>query len=121
MSASPRLSARHLEPYGRPNGGVWRASPTEGVVARREVNVYFSTARPSSTGESWFCTSLFGEWSPDPTVLCERRSPSPRPSARHLETHGQPNGGVRRLCTSQRNKSDRRENTRQPQLCSMPV
>src|SRR5208337_2990223 len=31
--------------------------------------------------------------SPDPPVLCDR---SPRPSARHLETFGRPNGGVGR-------------------------
>src|SRR5208282_6055112 len=41
--------------------------------------------------EGWF-----GRGSPDPPVLCDRRSPSPRPAARHLETHGRPNGGVRR-------------------------
>jgi hypothetical protein len=44
--------------------------------------------------EGWF-----GQVSPDPPVLCDRRSPSPRPAARHLETHGPspnetPNGGV---------------------------
>ena len=30
-------------------------------------------------------------------------------------------GRVRRLCPNQRNKSDRKENTCQPQLCSMPA
>jgi hypothetical protein len=29
-------------------------------------------------------------------------------------------GRVRRPCSNQRNKSERKENTRQPQLCSMP-
>src|SRR5271157_3558755 len=33
--------------------------------------------------------------SPDPPVLCDRRSPSPRSLARHLETSGRPNGVVR--------------------------
>jgi hypothetical protein len=30
-------------------------------------------------------------------------------------------GPVRRPCLNQRNQSDRQDNTRQPQLCSMPV
>ncbi len=32
--------------------------------------------------------------SPDPPVLCDRSSPSPRPSTRHLETYGRPIGVV---------------------------
>src|SRR5271157_1531551 len=48
------------------------------------------------------------------------RRTSPRPSARYLETSGRPNGGVGRPCPNQRNKSERKENVRQPQLCSMP-
>jgi hypothetical protein len=32
--------------------------------------------------------------SPDPPVPCDRRSPSPRLSARHLETYGRPRGVV---------------------------
>jgi len=30
--------------------------------------------------------------SPDPPVLCDRRPPCPRPSARHLETYSRPKG-----------------------------
>src|SRR5271157_710882 len=39
---------------------------------------------------------------PDPPVLCERRSPSPRPAVRQLETFGRPNGGVGRPSPNQR-------------------
>ena len=49
------------------------------------------------------------------------RRTSPRASARRLETFGRPNGGVGRSCPNQRNKSERKENMRQPQLCSMPA
>ena len=43
---------------------------------------------------------LVGAGSPEPPVLCDR---SPRPSARHLQTHGRPNGsGLETL--AERNK-----------------
>ena len=59
--------------------------------------------------------SRFGQWSPDlPPVLCDRSSPSPRPLARHPAGSGD-------HCPNQRNKSERKENVRQPQLCSMPA
>ncbi len=48
-------------------------------------------ARRTISAGSWF-----GQWSPDPPVLCDRSSPSPRPLARHVETSAQPNGGSRR-------------------------
>jgi len=73
-----------------------------------------STQRTISAG-SWF-------WGgpPDPAVrppvgllVTRQRSGTGRPS---VEEHGR----VRRPCPNQRNKSDRKENTRQPQLCSMP-
>ena len=99
-------------------------------------------ARRTISAGSWF-----GQWSPDPPVLCDRSSPSPRPLARHVETSAQPNGGSRRPspnefpdrrrvtwkppvgrtavvgrpCPNQRNKSERKGNMRQPQLCSMPA
>jgi len=38
--------------------------------------------------------------SPDPPVLCDRRSPCPRPTARHLETHGRPKGDCSLSATS---------------------
>src|SRR5271157_1028393 len=103
--------------------------------------IHRGRARRTISAGSWF-----GQWSPDPPVLCDRSSPSPRPSrvtwrpplsrmagpgdprptcprpsARHLETSGRPNGGVGDHCPNQRNKSERKENIRQPQLCSMPV
>src|SRR5271157_4392407 len=80
-----------------------------------------STGRSFSTGELRACGSCFGQWFYGPPGLCDRESSSSRPLARHLETCRQPNGGVWRPCPNQRNKSDRKENTRQPQLCSMPV
>ena len=80
-----------------------------------------STGRSFSTGELRTCGSCFGQWSYGPPGLCDRESSSSRPLARHLETCRQPNGGVWRPCPNQRNKSDRKENTRQPQLQSMPA
>ncbi len=61
--------------------------------------------------------------SPDPPVLCDRRSPSPRPSARHLETSGQPNGGVGRPSPNETNSQRKQPGSEggQGQLCSMPV
>src|SRR5271157_447870 len=73
------------------------ASATEGVVARKELKVYLLIphVRPVPV-KGWSCTSWFGQWSPDPPGLCARRPHGPRPAACHLETRGQPNGGVRR-------------------------
>ena len=97
-------------------------------------------ARRTISAGSWF-----GLWSPDPPSSTtaalpapdrwrvtwrpplsrmagpgDPRRTSPRPSARHLETSGRPNGGVGRPCPNQRNQSERKGNMRQPQLCSMP-
>ena len=98
-------------------------------------------ARRTISAGSWF-----GQWSPDPPSSATAALPAPdrwrvtwrpplsrmagpgdlrptcsRPSARHLETSGRPNGGVGRPCPNQRNPSERKENMRQPQLCSMPA
>src|SRR5208337_4588789 len=62
--------------------------------------------------KSWSCTSWFGQWFPDPPGLCDRRSPSPRPAARHLETRPSPNE-----TDSQRAQSGSKGG--QDQLCSM--
>ena len=51
--------------------------------------------------------------SPDPPVLCDRMSPGPRPSARHQETSGQPNGGVWRPSPNGRGR-------KRPDLAALP-
>jgi hypothetical protein len=104
--------------------------------------IHRGRARRTISAGSWF-----GQWSPDPPVLCDRSSPSPRPLARHVETSAQPNGGSRRpspnesptvgaspgnLRSAERRGQEttartsainpkRKENVRQPQLCSMPA
>jgi|GEM_PF-6334853 len=82
-------------PKPRGSHGGRRHAGVDGSV--NSSFLYFSLpyARPVPV-KSWSWTSWFGQWSPDPPVLCGRGSPSPRPSARHLETYGRPNGGVRR-------------------------
>jgi hypothetical protein len=64
LSAQP--SARHLKTFGRPNGGVWRPSPSEGVVARKELKVYFFLphARPVLVKG--------GRWGPTRFPLCQK-------------------------------------------------
>ena len=47
--------------------------------------------------KSGSCTSWFGQWSADPPSS-RRGSPSPRLSARYVETYGQPNEGKSALC-----------------------
>jgi len=57
--------------------------------------------------------------SPDPPVLYDR---SLRPAARHLETHGRPNGGVGRTPPNDSNSQRQQSGSEggQDQLCSMP-
>jgi len=72
--------------------------------------IHRGRARRTISAGSWF-----GQWSPDlPPVLCDRSSPSPQPLERHVAGSGD-------HCPNQRNKSERKENVRQPQLCSMPA
>src|SRR5271166_5506908 len=67
--------------------GLWRTSPTPGVVARNlRKYLLLPTKRPFSTGEKSVLYSWFGQGFLTVPVLCDRRSPSPRQSARHLET-----------------------------------
>src|SRR5271157_4408194 len=49
----PRPLARHLETFGRANGGVGRPAPNEGVVARREVKVYLNETAPRWENHSY--------------------------------------------------------------------
>ena len=103
--------------------------------------IHRGRARRTISAGSWF-----GQWSPDPPVLCDRSSPSPQPlrsrgDLRSAEwrvqeilaervpdrrrvtwkTSGRPNGGVGKPFPNQRNKSERKGNMRQPQLCGMPA
>ena len=68
-------------------------------------------------------TCWFGQWSPDPPGLCDRKFPSPRPLGRHLETSGQPNGGIWRLSPNETNSQRKQSGSEggQDQLCSMPA
>src|SRR5208337_801309 len=50
----------------------------------------------------------------DPPKVTRQRPGTERPSVEE-------DGRVRRPCPNQRNKSERKENMRQPQLCSIPV
>src|SRR5271166_2781182 len=56
------------------------------------------------------------------TLLCARRSPSPRPSAHHLETHCGPNGRVWRHSPNETNSQRQQSGSKggQDQLSSMP-
>src|SRR5208283_1949190 len=81
--------------------------------------------RRTSTRHSSLATrhlSLVRAGSPDPPVLCDRRSPSHRPSARHLETFGRQNGGVGRPSPNETNSQRKQPGSEggQDQLCSMP-
>src|SRR5271157_329291 len=49
---------------------------------------------PPLRGSNQLPRRLVRTESADPAVLCDLRSPSPRPLARHLETYGRSNGGV---------------------------
>src|SRR5208337_404511 len=81
--------------------------------------------RRTSTRHSSLATrhlSLVRAGSPDPPVLCDRRSPSHRPSARHLETFGRQNGGGGRPSPNETNSQRKQPGSEggQDQLCSMP-
>jgi hypothetical protein len=86
------------------------------MVDESPESLLLPTKRPFSRGGKLVLFKLIRAVVSWPAVHCDSRSPSPRPSARHLETSRQPSGGVWRPCPNQRNKSDRKENTRQPQL-----
>jgi len=58
--------------------------PARRAAGRRTPTIYRSSAQPTIFACSWFGQALLT--SPDPPTLCDRRSPSPRPAARHLET-----------------------------------
>ncbi len=58
--------------------------PARRAAGRRTPTIYRSSAQPTIFAGSWFGQALLT--SPDPPTLCDRRSPSPRPAARHLET-----------------------------------
>ncbi len=114
--------------------------PNSARHRRWTPTIHRGRARRTISAGSWF-----GQWSPDPPSSAtaalpapdrwrvtwrpplsrmagpgDPRRTSPRPSARHLETSGRPNGGVGRPYPNQRNKSERKENVCQPQLCSSP-
>jgi hypothetical protein len=63
---------------------------------------FLPRARPVPV-RSWSCRSRFGQWSPDPPGLCDRRPPSSRPSARHVETFDQSNSRGRRTSPDETN------------------
>jgi len=56
-----------------------------------------------------------------PRRSAARRSPGDRQRSGTGRSAIAEDGRVRRPCPNQRNKSERKENMRQPQLCSMPV
>ena len=60
------------------SGDAGRPSPNGGVVARKELKVYFFLphARPVPV-KSWCCTSWFGQWSPDPPSSATAGLPVP--------------------------------------------
>ncbi len=60
-------------------------------------------------------SALVRAGSPDPPVLCDRMSPSPRSLPRHLKTSGRPNGGVGRPCPNQLVQSPRNAEFKQPE------
>src|SRR5271157_4201984 len=95
-------------PKPRGSHGGRRHAGVDGSVNSSFLHFSLPHARPVPV-KSWSWTSWFGQWSPDPPGLCDRGSPSPRPSARHLETYGRPNGGVRR---PRRTKQIRNESSR---------
>jgi len=60
------------------SGDAGRPSPNGGVVARKELKVYFFLphARPVPV-KCWCCTSWFGQWSPDPPSSANAGLPVP--------------------------------------------
>ena len=63
--------------------------PARRAAGRRTPTIYRSSAQPTIFAGSWFGQALLT--SPDPPALCDRRFPSSRPAASHLETRTERN------------------------------
>ncbi len=70
-----RANTGQVETTGEPNGGVRRPSPNEGVVARREVKVYFSLPHACPEPDAPFMSHGRSELPLIPRSLCTRVSP----------------------------------------------
>ena len=109
-SARRAALAEDPEPWRPPGVNLDRLLSRKTIV-RRDSSRHTEESTKSTTesgrrqtpGQSAALATRFGPAdgptlvrarSPDPPVLCNRMSPGPRPSARHQETSGQPNGGV---------------------------
>jgi hypothetical protein len=77
-------------PHARPGRvKIWScttSAPVPGSPTPRELAVADGSVRKYRLGSWSSWGSWFGQWSSDPPVLCDRSSPSPRPSTRHVET-----------------------------------